>query len=136
MLPADRVVTVPADDLNSLPLGTRGDGQTVLLWTADDRGVNFVPEQTSWPTSRVSTLNPDTTIVSHTNLSRGAYAGGEAWRTGPDELTISSASGAYGSNPRTLTAELLEEGGARYEAVARFLADLGLDGTALPFGTR
>ena len=135
MLPADRVVTVPANDLNSLPIGTRGDGQSVLLWTADDRGVNFVPEQTSWPTSRVSRLNPDTTIVPHTNLSRGAFAGGEAWRTGPGQITITPASGAYGYNAG-LAEPLLEEAGLRYDAAVEFLRDLGVDVTALPFGPR
>jgi hypothetical protein len=105
-----------------------------ILWTADDRGVNFVPEQTSWPTSRPSRLNPDMTIVSHTNLSGGAYAGGEAWRTGPNQLTTTSASGAYGYNwqkPATWAA-----GATRFEAVVRFLRDLGFDVTSLPFGTR
>jgi len=135
MLPAEQIVTVPAEDLNSLPLGSQGDGQTVLLWTADNRGVNFVPEQTSWPTSRTSRLNPDMTTVSHTNLSRGAYSGGEAWRTAEGQLTITPASGAYGYN-RDLPASLLAEGGVRYNAVVEFLRSLGLDVTAVPFGPR
>jgi hypothetical protein len=134
MLPEELLTILPSDDFNRLPLGTPGDRQTVLLWTADERGINFVPEQTSWPTSRPSALSPDINIVSHTNLSDGAYAGGEAWRTAPNQMTITSASGAYGhswQNPGTWA-----DGAMRYEAVVQFLRDLGLDITSLPFGTR
>jgi hypothetical protein len=130
----DILITLPAQQVSDLPLGAYGDRSQVLLWTADERGVNFIPEQTAWPTSRVSTVDPSRTILSHTNISRGAYAGGEAWRTGPNELTITSASGAYGyswQNPGTWV-----EGAARFEAVVDFLEDLGIDVVRMPFGAR
>lgn len=96
---------------------------------------HFVPEQTSWPTSWPSMVNPHTAVVSHSKLSSSAYAGGEAWRTGPNQLTITSASGAFGYN-RDLPASLLAQGGVRYNAVVDFLRCLGLDITAVPFGPR
>jgi hypothetical protein len=126
MLPESSLQTLPADDLGRLPRGSPGDRGTVLLWTADDRGINIIPEQTEWATSRG--------VVSHTNISESAYAGGEAWRTGPDSLVVTSASGAYGANLRTLSPAQYAQGASRFDAVIDFLRSLDLDVTALPFG--
>jgi hypothetical protein len=128
LLPDSSLQTLPAEGLSDLPLGSPGDRQTVLLWTADERGVNFIPEQTLWPTSRG--------YVTHTNVSTSAYAGGEAWRTGPNSMLVTSSSGAYGASLRTLTPAQLAEGASRFDAVIDFLQDLGLDVSSLPFGQR
>jgi hypothetical protein len=129
------LVTLPKRDINSLPIGEptnpatgfTGDPYTRLLWTADERGINFAVEMQPWDSSRG--------IPTHTNLSQRAYAGGEAWRTGPNQLTVTAASRAFGFNDN-LGAEMVAEAAERYEAVVQFLRSLGIDVTAIPFGQR
>jgi hypothetical protein len=129
------LLSAPQGDLNSLPIGEppnpatgfRGDPATRLLWTADDRGVNFAVEMQPWDSGRG--------IPTHTNISEQAYAGGEAWRTGPNQITVSAASRAFGFN-RELPSLLLAEAAARYDAAVQFLRSIGLDVTAIPFGQR
>jgi hypothetical protein len=129
------LLSAPQRDLGSLPIGEppnpatgfRGDPATRLLWTADDRGINFAVEMQPWDSGRG--------IPTHTNISQQAYAGGEAWRTGPNHLTVSSASRAFGFNDQ-LSPELFAEAAARYEAAVGFLRSLGFEVTQLPFGTR
>jgi len=135
--PPNTRVTLPQGDINTLPAGQPsdpatgfwGDSSTKLLWTIDEQGAQFVVEDTPWPSSGRE-------IPSHTNLSQQAYAGGEAWRTGPDQLRISAASRAFGNNPRGLSPTLQVGAAARYNAAVQFLIDLGLDVEALPFGLR
>ena len=125
-----------ANLLNNLPSGRPsdpttgdwGDQSTKLLWTIDDQGVHLVVEETPWPSSGRG-------IPSHTSLSQQAYAGGEAWRTGPNELRVSAASRAFGSN-KVLSPDKLAEAEARYEAAIQYMRNLGLEVTALPFGQR
>jgi len=62
-------------------------------------------------------------------------ATGEAWRTRPNQLTITPTSDAYGYNA-SLPAPLLLEAGLRYNAVVEFLCSLGLDVSTVPFGPR
>ncbi len=125
MLPQEMLVTLgKGGNFNSLPLGTKGDLGTRLLWTIDERGVNFIPEQTPWETSRK--------MVSHTNISEQAYAGGEAWRTGENEIVINSHSGAFGR--RSSRPETLAEGEARYNLAIQAMKDAGLKVTARPYG--
>jgi hypothetical protein len=70
------------------------------------------------------------------NIGRGAYAGGESWRTGPDQLVLNPSSGAYSANLKILTMAQLLEGAARCEAVVEFMRSPGIDVTAIPFGLR
>jgi hypothetical protein len=129
------LLTLPQGDLNSLPIGEPtnpaegfpGDPNTRLLWTADERGVNFALEMQPWDSGRG--------IPTHTNVSQQAYAAGEAWRTGPDQLTVSAASRAYGFNDK-LGVEMFAEAAVRYESAINFLRSLGIDVKALPFGLR
>jgi hypothetical protein len=129
------LLTLPQGELNALPIGEptnpaaefAGDPNTRLLWTADERGVNFATEMQTWDSGRG--------IPAHTNLSEQAYAAGEARRTGPNQLTMTSASRAYGFNDR-LGVELFAEAAARYESAVSLLRSLGIDVTALPFGLR
>ena len=129
------LVILPQGDLNSLPIGAStnsaegfpGDPNTRLLWTADERGVNFALEMQPWDSGRG--------IPTHTNVSQQAYAAGEAWRTGPDQLTVTAASRAYGFNDK-LGVEIFAEAAARYESAMNFLRSLGIDVKALPFGLR
>lgn len=128
-------MTLPEGHLNSLPIGEPtnpsagfgGDPDTRLLWTADQRGVNFAVEMQAWDSGRG--------IPTHTNISQQAYAGGEAWRTGPNHITISAASRAFGFN-RELPSSVLAEAAARYDATVQFLRSIGLEVTAIPFGQR
>jgi len=129
------ILTVGHGDINSFPIGEpsdpatgfTGDPHTRLLWTIDDRGVNFMLEDQPWDSGRGT--------PTHTNMSAQAYAAGEAWRTGPNRITVSAASRAFGFNDR-LSPELFAEATARYEAAVRVMRSLGLDVTALPFGQR
>jgi hypothetical protein len=123
-------------DFNSLPLGTPGDASTKLLWTIDDKGGHFVPETMPWDSSRG--------IPSHTNISPDtAYFAGEAWRTGPNEITINSGSRGYGYNwqtARDLTgdekAAYVEAMQARYDRAAQFLREAGFEVKVTPLGQR
>jgi hypothetical protein len=129
------LVTLPKRDVTSLPIsestnhatGFSGDPYTKLLWTADERGINFTVEMQPWPSSRG--------IPTHTDLSQRAYAAGEAWRTGQNQLTINAASRFFGFN-RDLPASLFAEARTRYESVVQFLRSLGIDVIAIPFGQR
>jgi hypothetical protein len=71
-------------------------------------------------------------------MSSQAYAAGEAWRTGENQLTISSASRAFGYNADIMPAGSAAylEALARYEAAILYLRNLGFDVNALPFGER
>ena len=129
------LLTSPQGDLNSLPIGEPtnpragfpGDPNTRLLWTADERGVNFAVEMQTWDSGRA--------IPTHTNLSEQAYAAGEAWRTGPDQLTMTSASRAFGFNDQ-LGVDLFAEASMRYESAVSFVRSLGIDANGLLFGWR
>lgn len=119
-------VTIGEQTFDLLPTGLLGDPATKLLWTIDDEGCHFIREDQPWDSARG--------MPSHTNLSLRAYAGGEAWRTGPNRVTINAASRAFGYNRDS--PEMLAEAQARYEAAVRYMQALGLEVIALPFGTR
>jgi len=114
-------------DFNDYPFGVRGDERTKLLWTIDDQGAHFVPENTlRWDSSRGR--------PSHTNISDAAYFGGEAWRTGPNEITINAGSGAFGYNrsvANSLTGEALDDylaaTQARFDRAAEYFRELGFE---------
>jgi hypothetical protein len=117
------------------PFGTRGDLATKLLWTIDDQGAHFIPEGLQWDSSRG--------CPSHTNLSDAAYSGGEAWRTGPNEITINAASGAFGYSQRvanSLTGEAVEAYKAamqvRFDQAAEYFRQLGFDVKTNPLTER
>jgi hypothetical protein len=119
-------------NINSLPIGARGDKATKLLWTIDDEGANFILEQQTLPGGQP--WGSGRGIPSHTNLGNGAYAGGEAWRIGPNKLLVSAASRAYGHNLGR--SEQVPEARARFEAAIQFLRDQGLEVEVIPFGER
>ena len=122
-------------DFNSLRLGQAskstiepsGDMATKYLWTIDQEGLKLVLENQPWDSGRG--------IITHTNMSNQAYIGGEAWRTGPNRITISAASRAYGYNPALPMAQLMQAL-ERYNAAIEIFRNFGLDVTALPFGLR
>ena len=122
-------------NFNDLPLGTPGDKSTTLLWTVDKNGVNFVPEQTAWDSSRG--------IPSHTNISNEAYFAGEAWRTADGTVTLNTGSRAFGYNWQTagdlsggdLTSYLTEMQ-ARYDGSVQYMESLGLKVNPTPLGER
>jgi WXG100 family type VII secretion target len=132
----DRFVTPGVHgDFNQYAIGTPGDFKTKLLWTIDDQGAHFVPEDMYWDTTR---LRP-----SHTNISDKAYFGGEAWRTGPNEITINAASGAFGYSQRvanSLTGEAVEAYKAamqvRFDQAAEYFRQLGFDVKTNPLTER
>jgi len=122
-------------DFNQYSFGTPGDFDTKLLWTIDDQGAHFVPEKMNWDSTRG--------VPSHTNISDSAYFGGEAWRTGPNEVTINAASGAFGYNRRyasTLSGEALEayEAGmrTRFDQAAEYFRQLGFEVKQIPLTER
>jgi WXG100 family type VII secretion target len=122
-------------DFNQYAVGTPGDFKTKLLWTIDDQGAHFVPEDMYWDTTR---LRP-----SHTNISDKAYFGGEAWRTGPNEITINAGSGAFGYNQRianSLTGEALQAYKAamqvRFDRAAEYFRQLGFEVKTIPLTER
>lgn len=132
----DRFVTPGVHgDFNRFPLGTHGDFETKLLWTIDDQGAHFVPEDMVWDSTRK--------MPSHTNISDTAYFGGEAWRTGPNEITINAGSGAFGYNAREaskLQGEALEQyvaaAQARYDRAAAYFRELGFEVKQVPLTQR
>jgi hypothetical protein len=82
-------------------------------------------------------------VPSHTNISDSAYFGGEAWRTGSNEVTINAASGAFGYNRRyasTLSGEALEayEAGmrTRFDQAAEYFRQLGFEVKQIPLTER
>jgi hypothetical protein len=123
-------------DFNQYPLGLRGDESTKLLWTIDDQGAHFVPENTlRWDSSRGR--------PSHTNVSDTAYFGGEAWRTGPNEITLNAGSGAFGYNrniANSLTGEALDDylaaTQARFDRAAEYFRQLGFEVKQIPLTER
>jgi len=68
--------------------GDYGDKNSKYLWTIDKRGINVIQESTAFPTPRG--------YVVHTNLSRNASLGGEAWFESPDTVSINPNSGRFG----------------------------------------
>ncbi len=122
-------------DFNQYSVGTPGEQQTKLLWTIDDQGAHFVPERMDWDSSRK--------VPSHTNISDSAHFGGEAWRTGPNEITINAGSGAFGYNARyadSLTGEALESYRAamqaRFDRAAEYFKGLGFEVNLIPLTER
>ena len=122
-------------DFNQYRFGTRGEAETKLLWTIDDQGAHLVRERMPWDSTRK--------MPSHTNISDMAYFGGEAWRTGPNEVTINAASGAFGYNARhagTLTGEALESYKvamqARFDRAAEYFRELGFEVKVIPLTER
>jgi len=123
-------------DFSQYPLGARGDESTKLLWTIDDQGAHFVPENTlRWDSTRGR--------PSHTNISDSAYFGGEAWRTGPNEITINAGSGAFGYNrgyANKLTVKALDDYmasmQARFDRAAEYFRQLGFDVKVIPLTER
>jgi len=123
-------------DFDDYPFGIRGDERTKLLWTIDDQGAHFVPENTlRWDSSRGR--------PSHTNMSDAAYFGGEAWRTGPNEITINAGSGAFGYNrnyANSLTGEALDDYltamQARFDRAAEYFRQLGFEVKQIPVTQR
>jgi hypothetical protein len=116
-------------------LGTRGNPDTKLLWAIDDQGAHFVPERMDWDSTRG--------VPSHTNLSGTAYFGGEAWRTGPNEITINAGSGAFGYNrevAKGLSGETLDAylAGmqARFDRAAEYFRQLGFEVKQIPLTER
>ena len=122
-------------DMSVFTEGTHGDPQTKLLWTIDDEGAHFVKEEMPWDSSR--------NMPSHTNISDNAYFAGEAWRTGPNEITINSGSRGFGYNRQV--AQKLEGADleaynsamqARYDRSVEYFKSLGFDVKQVPLGQR
>ncbi|MFZ2486846.1 MAG: hypothetical protein WAZ19_01890 [Anaerolineae bacterium] len=119
-------------DFNQYNLGVVGDKSTKLLWTIDDKGAHFIPEVFEWNSSRH--------MPSHTNISESAYFAGEAWRTGPNEITINASSRAYGYNWQIagkLTGDdlalYLVSTQARFDAAVEYFRKLGFMVQRIPF---
>ena len=108
-------------------LGNHEDWFLPLIWTVDDEGAHFVLEQIPWESLRGH--------PSHTNLSRAAYFGGEAWRTGENQFTINGASQDFGYS-RDAPSSKMEELEKRYAAAIRYMTLQGIKVKALPLGTR
>jgi hypothetical protein len=108
-------------DINTLP------PNATLLWTINEHGAHFVVEETQWPSSGRG-------IPSHTNLSREAFAGGEALVVGPNKIIINAGSRAYGYNWRDATVNI--EAAARYNAAKYYLRGLGLEVEVIPVNLR
>ncbi len=122
-------------DFSQYPFGTRGDAKTKLLWTIDDQGAHFVPEKMDWDSSRG--------MPSHTNISDSAFFAGEAWRTGPNEITINAGSGAFGYNrqyAQSLTGEALEAYKAamqaRFDRAVEYFRQSGFEVKQIPLTER
>jgi hypothetical protein len=113
-------MTLPQDDINfllinesmNLSMVFTGDPYTRLLWTADDRRINFAVEMQPWDSGRGTRAR--------TNICQQAYAVGKAFRTGLNRLTITAVSRAFGFN-RDLPEALLAEASTRYDAAVQFL---------------
>ena len=123
-------------DFTQYEFGIRGDAKTKLLWTIDEHGAHFVPEYgVEWPGTRG--------FPSHTNISETAYFGGEAWRTGPNEITINAGSGAFGYNriyAKTLGIEdltayvtVMQQ---RFDQAAEYFKQLGFEVKVIPLTER
>ncbi len=73
----------------SVVTGNYGKRDSKYLWTIDQRGINLIQESTAFPTPRG--------YVVHSNLSRRASIGGEAWFESPDTVSINPSSGRFGA---------------------------------------
>jgi hypothetical protein len=76
-------------------------------------------------------------------MSDTAYFGGEAWRTGPNEITINAGSGAFGYNQRqaaSLSGEALDEyrvaTQTRFDRAAEYFRELGFEVKMIPLTER
>tara|TARA_R110001592_G_scaffold162145_1_gene395147 strand:+ start:191 stop:553 length:363 start_codon:yes stop_codon:yes gene_type:complete len=101
-------------------LGTHGDGTTKYLWTIDERGINLAQELTPWPTPRLN--------IVHTNISRRASIGGEAWFESTDTVILNAGSGRFGDG-----AGITEQ---HWNAAIQYWEGLGYNVKPVPFGER
>lgn len=97
-----------------------GIANAKYLWTIDNRGINVAREQTPFATKRG--------FIVHSNISSAASIGGEAWFTGPGEVTINAGSGRYGYNGGASGAQWLE--------AISYWRGLGYKVTRVPFKQR
>lgn len=101
-------------------LGTHGDDATKYLWTIDQGGVNAALESTPF-------LTPRGNIV-HTNLSKRASIGGEAWFESADTVIINAGSGRFGDRAGITRTQ--------WEAAIQYWKSLGHKVKAIPYGSR
>jgi len=100
-------------------LGTHGEKGSAYLWTIDNRGVNIALEKTPFATARGN--------IVHSNISREASIAGEAWFTGPKQVTINAGSGRFGYGSATIE---------QWDAAIALWKSLGYEVNAIPFGQR
>lgn len=105
-------------------IGTAGEKETMYLWTIDKRGLNIALETTAFPTPRGN--------IVHSNISSEAAIAGEAWFTGPGEVTINSNSGRFGMTPEGNGGASLEQ----YNAAISFWKSLGYKVKPKKFGEK
>jgi hypothetical protein len=127
-LEGEDIVMTPGDGLQSrlsgrfdnVVHGTHGDRSTSYLWTVDQRGVNTALESTPWPTPRGN--------IVHTNLSREASIGGEAWFGPNDTVTINAGSGRFGDAAGITPGQ--------WDAAVDAWRSLGYTVNPIPYGSR
>ena len=100
--------------------GSHGAPESKYLWTIDERGLNVALEKTPFPTPRGN--------IVHTNLSRRASIGGEAWFESTDTVVINAGSGRFG-DAAGITPK-------QWAAGIRYWEDLGYKVKSIPFGSR
>ena len=102
-------------------VGNKGDHETTYLWTIDDRGVNLIREKTPFDTDRGN--------VVHTNLSKRAAIGGEAWFVGDGRtVIINGGSGRFGDGAGISRQQ--------WENAAKQWESLGYEVQAVEYGSR
>jgi hypothetical protein len=75
------------------------------------------------------------TLPTNYQFTRGkAFAGGEFWRTGENEITVNAGFGAFGYNYKQ--PDLIAQAIQRYDTAVSFFRELGLTVTAIPAGKR
>ena len=100
--------------------GTHGDNKTRYLWTIDKRGINLALEQTPMPTDRG--------FIVHTNISRRAAIGGEAWFKDGKTVVLNAGSGRFGYEAGITSGQ--------WKAAQEYWQLLGYRVEALPLGIR
>jgi hypothetical protein len=120
MTPADGLQSRSSGRFDDVVYGTHGDRATRYLYTIDERGINTAQESTPWPTPRGN--------IVHTNLSREASIGGEAWFGPNNTVTINAGSGRFGDGAGITPAQ--------WDATADAWRSLGYTVVQVPYGSR
>jgi RHS repeat-associated protein len=113
--------TTTSGQFQNVTRGTHGDPRTTYLWTVDQRGLNLALERTPFSTPRG--------YIVHSNLSKEASIGGEAWFVGENEVVINAGSGRFGAGQGGATLE-------QWKAAIEFWERLGYKVRAITFGNR